>query len=107
VLNKVLPVYLRDPAARRIADKMKDTAEQIATELVKQPGLGEIDQAQLARVVAEVGSSYLDYSVVAQREGEQRAELRTVPETLVSVPFFDTDVYDLAGLLQLGEKLWG
>ena len=38
---------------------------------------------------------------------EQQAELATVPEALVSVPYFETDVYDLAGLLRLGEKLWG
>ena len=64
------------------------------------------DVSQIRRVLAEVGRSYLDYRVVAQREAEQQAELSTVPEALVSVPYFETDVYDLAGLLRLGERLW-
>jgi hypothetical protein len=25
---------------------------------------------------------------------------------MVAVPFFDTDIYDLAGLLRLGRTLW-
>jgi anion-transporting ArsA/GET3 family ATPase len=106
VLNKVLPAYLRDPVGRAIAERMKDRAEFIADELSHEATLAGVDATQLARVVAEVGSSYIDYSVVAQREAEQRAELAHVPDTLVTVPFFDTDVYDMGGLLQLGERLW-
>jgi hypothetical protein len=44
--------------------------------------------------------------VVAKREAEQRAELATRPDITVAVPFFETDIYDLAGLLQLGRVLW-
>jgi hypothetical protein len=44
---------------------------------------------------------------VAQREAEARAELAAAPDTVVSVPYFDTDVYDFAGLLRLGARLWG
>jgi hypothetical protein len=106
VINKVLPAYLRDPSGRRVAEKLKESADSIAGKLVGEPSMSGIDQSQLARVIAEVGSSFLDYNVVAQRESEQRAELSQVPETLVSVPFFDTDVYDMEGLLQLGERLW-
>jgi anion-transporting ArsA/GET3 family ATPase len=104
VLNKVLPAYLCDPAGGRVADRLCEGAEEIADALA--PRL-ETDAHQLARVLEEVGHSYEDYRVVAQREAEQRAELGTIPETLVSVPFFDTDVYDLAGLLRLGTRLWG
>ena len=32
--------------------------------------------------------------------------MANVPDVLVSVPFFDTDVYDMEGLLRLGERLW-
>jgi hypothetical protein len=59
------------------------------------------------RVLTEVGSSYLDYRMVAQREAEEQSELAGAPEALVSVPYFDTDVYDLEGLLRLGARLWG
>ena len=44
--------------------------------------------------------------MVAKREAEQRAELEIRPDVLVAVPFFDTDIYDLAGLLRLGRTLW-
>ena len=104
VLNKVLPAYLRDPRGAVVAERLRDEAPELAAALA--PGVGA-DEQQLRRVLAEVGQSYCDYRIVAQREAEQRAELQTVPETLVSVPFFDTDVYDLAGLLRLGARLWG
>jgi hypothetical protein len=29
-----------------------------------------------------------------------------VPDVVVSAPFFDTDIFDLAGLLRLGETIW-
>ena len=38
---------------------------------------------------------------------EERANLSVAPEVLATVPFFDTDIYDLAGLLRLGENFWG
>ncbi|MDE3087630.1 MAG: ArsA family ATPase, partial [Acidobacteriota bacterium] len=104
VLNKVLPAYLRDPGGAAVAERLRDEAPELAAALA--PAV-EADAPQLRRVLAEVGQSYCDYRIVAQREAEQRAELQTVPETLVSVPFFDTDVYDLAGLLRLGTRLWG
>ena len=65
-----------------------------------------MEVAPLARVLGEVGSSYLDYNVVAQREAEQRAEMAHVPDVLVTIPFFETDVFDMEGLLRLGEQLW-
>ncbi len=106
VLNKVLPEYLRDPSGRLVAEKLKDGADAIAQKLVSDPSLNGVEEAPLRRVLSEVGSSYLDYNVVAQREAEQRAEMANVPDVLVSVPFFDTDVYDMEGLLRLGERLW-
>jgi hypothetical protein len=71
------------------------------------PVLGDAEVTQVRRVLAEVGQSYLDYRVVAQREAEQRSELASVPEALVSVPYFETDVFDMRGLLRLGDRLWG
>jgi hypothetical protein len=43
---------------------------------------------------------------VAQREAEQRAELAASPDVIAAVPYFETDITDLRGLLQLGEKIW-
>jgi anion-transporting ArsA/GET3 family ATPase len=102
VLNKVLPAYLLDPAAARVAERLCAEAPQIAARLGPEPG----DPELVARVLAEIGESYRNFGVVAKREAEQRAELAEVPEVVATVPYFDTDIFDLGGLLQLGEAIW-
>ena len=61
---------------------------------------------QVARVLEEIGESFLNFQVVAKREAEIRAELSAAPEVVATVPYFDHDITDLAGLLQLGEQIW-
>jgi anion-transporting ArsA/GET3 family ATPase len=109
VLNKVLPVYLRGSEGTSVAESMKERAASLAVELA--PGLIEVDPAlgdtdQIARVLTEVADSYLNFQVVALREMEERAMLSVVPDVLATVPFFDSDIYDLAGLVRLGEQIW-
>ncbi|HEY5251207.1 MAG TPA: ArsA-related P-loop ATPase [Acidimicrobiales bacterium] len=105
VLNKVLPEYLRDPQGAVVAERLRDGAEEIAPAIA--PELAVADAAQVRRVLAEIAQNYLDYRLVAQSEAEKQAELSTAAETLVSVPYFDTDVHDFAGLMRLGAGLWG
>jgi hypothetical protein len=57
-------------------------------------------------VLHEVGESFLNFQVVAKRDAEIRAELSAAPEVVAAVPYFDHDITDLTGLLQLGEKIW-
>lgn len=110
VLNKVLPDYLSDTAGTAVADSMRDHAAEVAAGLW--PSLAAADPAlpddpdQIVRVLAEVADSYLNFQMVAFREMEQRAMLSVVPDVLATVPFFDTDIYDLAGLVRLGEQIW-
>jgi anion-transporting ArsA/GET3 family ATPase len=107
VLNKVLPPFLLDPTGARVAEAFVRDHEQLAKALAGElPGIPKAQAAQLARVLETVGRSYSDYRLVAEREQEQRAELSRAPEVLVSVPYVDRDVVDLAGLLALGERLW-
>ncbi len=68
---------------------------------------GASERDVLARVLAEVGESFLNYRVVATREAEQRAELARVPEVVAAVPYLDTDVADLSGLVAMGRAVWG
>ena len=110
VLNKVLPDYLRGRSGAKVAEAMKDRAEDLAEGLgavvgAKDPALG--DPSQIARVLTEVADSYLNFQIVALREMEERATLAVAPDVLATVPFFDTDIYDLSGLLRLGEQIWG
>jgi anion-transporting ArsA/GET3 family ATPase len=109
VLNKVLPTYLRGSQGAIVAESMKDRATELAVGLAPaleaiDPSLGDTDQ--IARVLNEVAESYLNFQVVALREMEEQALLSVVPDVLATVPFFDTDLYDLAGLFRLGEQIW-
>jgi anion-transporting ArsA/GET3 family ATPase len=99
VLNKVLPDYLRSSKTAKLAQSMNDRADELAE------GLSD-DPVVAARVLSEVAESFLNFSVVARREAEQQAELRGAPDILVTVPFFDADIYDMGGLLQLGAQVW-
>jgi anion-transporting ArsA/GET3 family ATPase len=105
VLNKVLPDYLRDPVGAAVAERLRDQAEEIAEAVVAHKDVA--DAAQVRRVLVEVGQNYLDYQLVAQSEAEKQAELSTAAETLVSIPYFETDVHDFSGLMRLGAGLWG
>jgi anion-transporting ArsA/GET3 family ATPase len=100
VLNKVLPEYLRDAKADKLAESMQGRAEELAADLTDDPVVA-------ARVVGEVAESFLNFAVVARREAEQQAELKGAPDVLVTVPFYDADIYDLGGLLELGARVWG
>ena len=109
VLNKVLPDYLRGADGTAVAEAMKERAPELAAQLASDlegadPQMGDRDQ--ITRVLGEVADSYLNFQVVALREMEERAMLSVVPDVLATVPFFDTDIYDLAGLVRLGEQIW-
>ncbi len=99
VLNKVLPDYMRDKKAAKLAHAIEERPSELSEGLTRDPETA-------GRVLGEVAESFLNYSVVARREAEQRAELSTSPEVLATVPFFDADIFDMAGLLKLGEKIW-
>jgi anion-transporting ArsA/GET3 family ATPase len=100
VLNKVLPEYLRDPRADKLAESMVGRAAELADGLTDDPVVA-------GRVLREVAESFLNFGVVARREAEQQAELKGAPDVLVTVPFYDADIYDMGGLLQLGARVWG
>ena len=106
VLNKVLPDYLRDRSATRVAEHLRESAEEVAEKVAATgpPALG--DREAVARVLRRVASSFLDFQTVARHESEQRKELATSPDLLVAVPYFDSDIYDLEGLIRLGRQLW-
>ena len=102
VLNKVLPAYLRDRRAATTARKLCNQGAAIAERVAD--GVGSTDQVQ--RVLREVAESFLNFQVVADREAEQRAELGAAADVVVQVPYFDSDIYDLRGLVALGDKIW-
>jgi anion-transporting ArsA/GET3 family ATPase len=102
VLNKVLPSWFLDRGASSSAKVLCASAADLAARLPDDLGPPE----QVTRVLQEVGESFLNFQVVAKRELETRAELSVAPEVVATVPYFDHDITDLAGLLQLGEQIW-
>jgi len=101
VLNKVLPEFLRDRPSTAVANRLCHDGPKLAAAL---KGVG--DAKQVARVLKEVGESFINFQVVAEREAEARAELAASPEVIATVPYFDADIFDLAGLIRLGDRLW-
>jgi anion-transporting ArsA/GET3 family ATPase len=104
VLNKVLPSYLRDPAVARAAAAMATRAQPLGAALADDVGSPPED---VARLLENVAASFHDYGLTAAREAEQRAELSSAPEVIVSVPQLGNDLTDLASVLDLGRYLWG
>ena len=102
VLNKVLPSWFLDDGATVAAKALCADGSAAADVVPETVGRRE----QVTRVLHEVGESFLNFQVVAKREAEIRAELSAAPEVVASVPYFDHDITDLEGLLQLGEKIW-
>jgi anion-transporting ArsA/GET3 family ATPase len=103
VLNKVLPSYFLDADAARVAERLCADAPAVAAAVAPKAG----ETTAVARVLQEVGESFLNFAVVAKREAEQRGELASAPDVVATVPYFETDVYDLSGLLRLGATIWG
>jgi anion-transporting ArsA/GET3 family ATPase len=106
VLNKVLPLYLRDEGTEALARRLMDSASQLAGQLAEKLSPECPDAALYERVLAEVAESFCRFQIVARRQAEQEAELAAAPEVVVSVPYFETDIYDLGGLARLGEAMW-
>jgi anion-transporting ArsA/GET3 family ATPase len=102
VLNRVLPAYLLDEQAAAMAHRLKSTAPALAQQLADAVGADPL----VPRVLVEVADSFERFQLVAQRESEQRRELSRTPDVVASVPYFDDDITDLAGLLRLGASLW-
>jgi anion-transporting ArsA/GET3 family ATPase len=102
VLNKVLPDWFLAKGTAESAQVLAADATRLSAALPAE--LGPPDQ--VARVLHEVGESFLNFQVVAKREAETRSELAAAPEVVASVPYFDHDIADLAGLLALGQQIW-
>jgi anion-transporting ArsA/GET3 family ATPase len=106
VANKVLPESLLRSENQSLARCLVERSSDIAAHLTAIDPATD-DAVPLGRMLAEVGDSFANFSLVARREAELRAELGRAGGSVVSVPQLETDVSDLAGLLELGSALWG
>ena len=106
VLNKVLPSFFVDAEAGAMAEQVCRDSEALADQVVAEGIGGCTDAEQVARVLSEVGESFVNYRVVATREAEEASRLGERPGLVVAVSYLESDVHDLGGLLELGERLW-
>ena len=90
VLNKTLPDTLLDPEAAAAPPKFADQTGPLAEALSALPNPALADPARTTRVLRTVGESFANFSVVAMREAELRAELTRVPDVVVRVPASST-----------------
>ena len=107
VLNKTLPDLLLDPAGALAADAFIEDAAVLADALVETGDAALNDPTRVARVLRTIGESYRNFSVVAMREAELRAELARVPDVVLRVPTFEDDISDIDGLAAIGSYLFG
>jgi hypothetical protein len=93
----------RRPSNPAFGYDLQRDSRQLGLELSPLAGA---DPTQVARVLVEVAESFRNFQVVAKREAEQRTELGAGSDVTVTVPYFDDDITDLAGLARLGATLW-
>lgn len=106
VLNKVLPELLLDNAGSETAKVLSHESERVAAELVEQLDEPADRADHLSHVLAEMGRNFLNYQVVARREAEQASEISKAPQLVLTVPYYEQDIHSVAGLLELGERIW-
>lgn len=111
IFNKTLPPYLLDRSAGERAERLKESNSDLAKQLAegaegKDPVVDASPQV-LGRVLSEVGENFRNFGIVARREEAQRREMGMSPEVVATAPEFDSDIHDLTGLLELGERVWG
>ena len=88
-------------------NKPYDPRQTIADALAVHEESALADPARTARVLRTIGESYKNFSVVAMREAELRAELARVPDVVTRIPTFDNDIGDVEGLAAIGDYLYG
>jgi anion-transporting ArsA/GET3 family ATPase len=107
VLNKTLPEYLQSSEGQRAATVFCGEAAALGAELAELDLDALSDPGRDARVLSTIGESFHNFSLVARREGELRAELSSVPDVVADVPNFDADIYDVSGLARIADHLFG
>ena len=106
VLNRTLPIAVRQPAVAKAAAALRTVAtdarvvRDLARTSAAKPG-------GVRRVLTEVADRFRDVMVVAGREAERRSELATAAPITAVVPTMPSDVHDLGSLLEMGGHLLG
>ena len=97
---------LLDPAAASAAQRFVNQTGSLADALSTLPNPALADPERTTRVLRTVGQSFHNFSLVAKREAELRAELTGVPDVVVRVPGFEHDISDVDALAAITRVLY-
>lgn len=107
VLNRALPAYLFDAGLASRAGELAGRAGELAACLAASGApLEGFDAPLIERVLVELAANFDNVSVVAKRQAARRAELARAVGVVAEVPELADDVHDLAGVLEVGRKVW-
>jgi anion-transporting ArsA/GET3 family ATPase len=103
VANRVLPPALADPAAADSAAALADAADgALADDIAADLAAGRVT---VASVLRQIATRFDDVALVAARESDRRSELADLAPALLTVPWLEGDIHDLAGLASLAGHL--
>lgn len=103
IANRVLPQELAEPAAAESAALLLERASgPLATAVA---GRLDVPTEQVRSVLTQIATRFDDVAMAAARESDRRAELAAMAPTMVTVPWLDGDIHDLAGLGRLAGYL--
>ena len=100
IVNRSLPDYLGNPDARRVARSMMAEPAKLA-----ERGFAGADAKVVASVLAEVGSTFVDFAGLAAEERSLLSTLSVEPKRVLRAPYLETDVADLPALARIGYNI--
>jgi len=102
VLNRTLPPSLLEDSTAVAGASIAANADHLAATL----GLPDTEPAATARVLGQTVKAFDNFKALAGSEQAQRNALVEGLDTVVSVPWFDEELHNLAGLQRVGDQLW-
>ena len=105
VANRVLPSGLAAREASRSAQALVDRAARAAGPRRGRARCPACRPKRSRRCSPQVGAQFDDLAMVAAAESERRTELAALAPMLLSVPWLEGDIHDLAGLAALADHL--
>jgi len=103
IANRVLPQALAETEAADSAAALLDQAPGPLAATVADRLDAPVKQVR--SVLTQIATQFDDVALVAARESDRRLELAALAPTMVSVPWLEGDIHDLAGLGQLAGHL--
>ena len=105
VLNRVLPRYLLDPSAGHSVLKLGD--ENLPVRLRDELDGAFAAESVVRGVLASVGENFMNFRMVAAREADELRQIaQWAPGVLVTIPYFEADIYDIEGLARVAGAMF-